>query len=248
MTTELKHLANRVARSFDRTIEMGNEGYNQYCNLPEFITNNEYFSRYLEKEYGHEADSGSSEIVRFFRPHFHTNFLDLGCCLNLIDKGYADWKSTYYGVDISPCVIEKLHCYLNTTNFQIGGLFCCNMFDLPFKELTFDFCACIGSLEYYPSCYAQLLIREVARVLKDQGKFVVDIPNIKAPEYELSKRIEQFLGRPDLFDMSQESFESIILNYFTIVKTIHSGMIKYFLLKKPCVSLEMQEPHLLGVP
>lgn len=53
---------------------------------------------------------------------------------------------------------------------------------------------------------------------------------IRAAEFEISKLIEEYLGRQDHFNISVEEFESILSPYFAIdKKEIVGPMIQYFL-------------------
>ena len=61
----------------------------------------------------------------------------------------------------------------------------------------------------------------------------MDIPNIGSPEFEITKLIEEYLGRQDQFDLSAEEFETILDAHFTIdKKEIVGPMIQYFLIRK----------------
>ena len=69
--------------------------------------------------------------------------------------------------------------------------------------------------------------------MKPNGRFVLDIPNIGSPEFEITKRIEEYLGREDQFNLSVEEFETILDAYFIIdKKEIVGPMIQYFLITK----------------
>lgn len=222
----------KIAESFNRTIEMSKAGINQYQTLPPFITEDPDYAIYLEKQIGAEHDSGRIQVKEYLCPHQGERFLDLGCCLNLIDRGYDSWNVQYYGVDISKRVIQELQEYIDRHRILVGGLYCCSMDSLPFEEGFFDCCACIGSLEYYTADYVEYVLSQVYRVLKPSGRFVLDIPNINVPEYRISQKIEAYLGRPDRFDLSEAAFDSIVQRWFLIEKKDKLGMIQYFLRRR----------------
>ena len=69
--------------------------------------------------------------------------------------------------------------------------------------------------------------------MKSNGRFVLDIPNIGSPEFEITKLIEEYLGRKDRFNLSVEEFETILDTHFIIDKKETVGStIQYFLIKK----------------
>ncbi len=107
------------------------------------------------------------------------------------------------------------------------------MHETPYEDSFFDIGACVGSLEYFEKEFVQQAVAEFSRIMKPNGKFVLDIPNIGSPEFEISKLIEEYLGRQDQFDLSSEAFETILDAYFVIdKKEIVGPMIQYFLIAK----------------
>ena len=65
------------------------------------------------------------------------------------------------------------------------------------------------------------------------GRFILDIPNIGSPEFEITKLIEEYLGRQDRFDLTVEEFETMLNAYFVIdKKEIVGPMIPYFWVSK----------------
>lgn len=69
--------------------------------------------------------------------------------------------------------------------------------------------------------------------LKPYGRFVIDIPNIGTPEFQITARIEAYLGRPDRFNMSAGEFEQLLEEYFEVRQKEEMGpMIQYFLVNQ----------------
>ena len=66
----------------------------------------------------------------------------------------------------------------------------------------FDIGECVGSLEYFAKEFVQQAVTEFARIMKSNGRFVLDIPNIGSPEFEIAKLIEEYLGRQDFISAS----------------------------------------------
>ena len=104
-----------------------------------------------------------------------------------------------------------------------------NTFDTNY----FDIGTCIGVLEYFERDFVEKAIMEAHRIIKPCGKFVLDVPDMGSPEYRITMKIEEHLGRVDKFDMSSQEFEDMLKNYFEIEKTEKVGpMIQYFLSRK----------------
>ena len=71
---------------------------------------------------------------------------------------------------------------------------------------------------------------EAHRIIKPDGKFVLDVPDLGSPEFSITMKIEAYLGREDKYDLSPEEFEQYIRDYFKIEKKEKVGpMIQYFL-------------------
>lgn len=230
----MKKQLERVAESYDKGIDLGRKGIDSYDNFPSYITNHPNYPLFEQMRTSENlSDSARKEIAGYLAPEAGMRFIDLGCCLNLMFAGYKDWPSTYYGVDISSKTIELLREYAAKNHLTVGGLHCCSMHETPYEDSFFDIGACVGSLEYFEKEFVQQAVAEFSRIMKPNGKFVLDIPNIGSPEFEISKLIEEYLGRQDQFDLSSEAFETILDAYFVIdKKEIVGPMIQYFLIAK----------------
>jgi len=144
--------------------------------------------------------------------------------LILLDPAMADSGKLYSGLDIE---------YVEKNNLTVGDLYCCSMHETPYDTNFFDIGECVGSLEYFEKNFVQQAVAEFSRIMKSNGRFVLDIPNIGSPEFEITKLIEEYLGRQDQFNLSVEEFETILDAYFIIDKReIVGPMIQYFLITK----------------
>lgn len=208
-----------VAKSYDKTIDLGRRGIDLYKELPDYITNDPYYLAFKAELEGGFRGSEYIEIQNYLMPNTNMNFIDLGCALNLMFKGYDEWPSTYHGVDISDKTIELLNEFVTKNNMQIGSLYCGSIHETPFDDNFFDIGACIGVLEYYKKDFVEKAIAEAHRIIKPNGKLVLDIPNIESPTGRVMMKIEEFMGRPDTFDMLPQEFEDMLMNYFTIEET-----------------------------
>jgi ubiquinone/menaquinone biosynthesis C-methylase UbiE len=148
-------------------------------------------------------------------------------------SGYNTWESLYHGVDISHKTIKLLKKYSKNNHIPIGSLACCSMHKTPYEDKYFDIGCCIGSIEYFEKEFIVQVIQEIYRILKPSAKFVLDIPNVGSPEFEITAIIEEYLGRKDHFNMSVEEFESVLQPYFIIdKKEVVGPMIQYCITSK----------------
>jgi len=227
-----KHL-DVIAQSYDKGIEDGNKGINLYENLPDHITSHPDYPAYLklQKEVG--QDSKRKEVKNFISPQVGMKLIDLGCCLNLMFNDYDKWDSKYYGIDISKKTIQLLEKVVKSRGLEVGGLHCGSIHETSFEDNFFDVATCIGILEYFEEDFVRNAIKEAHRIIKPKGRFVLDIPNVESPVFEVSRLIEEYIGRPDKFDLSVDEFNYMIKDYFEVVSTEKVvGMIQYFLVKK----------------
>ena len=228
----MKNQLTLVAESYDRGIELGRKGIDSYDNFPAYITNHPNFPLFQQMQMS-VSDSSRKEIVEYLAPKVGMKFIDLGCCVNLMYSGYKDWPSMYYGVDISSKTIELLHEFAEKNQLSLGDLYCGSMHETPYETDFFDIGECVGSLEYFEKDFVRQAVEEFHRILKPNGRFVLDIPNVGSPEAEIAKLIEEYLGRPDKFNLSVEEFEAILDPCFVLdKKEIVGPMIEYFLVCK----------------
>jgi len=223
-----------IAESYDHAIDLGRRGIDLYKDLPKYITNDPAYLLYQKiiREAG-DSDSGRKEIKDYLSPDTGMKMIDLGCCLNLMFRGYDTWPSTYHGIDISGKTIQLLNEHVTKNSLSIGSLYCGSIHETPFDDNYFDIGACIGVLEYFEKDFVTLAIIEAHRIIKPDGKFVLDIPCIESPECRIMMKIEAHLGRPDRFDMPSREFEAILQKYFITEKKEKAGpMTQYFLRRK----------------
>ena len=232
----------QIAKSYDRHFtERGTENDLSYDNLPEYITNDPDYPHWkndADNDWDHER---RKELKDYLSPAKNMNFIHLGCSLSLMFKDYDKWLSLYHGVDISNETIQLLNKHVKENGLTIGSLHCGSVHDTPFEDSYFDIGDCIGVLEYYERDFVINAIKEFYRILKPKGKLVLDIPNINSPSGRMGMKIEEYMGRPDKFNMQPHEFEDLIKDYFEIEDSDtmraknrgenHMGMMYYYFLK-----------------
>lgn len=224
---QLERHLKQMAESYDNSIELGRKGIDEYKNLPDFITESPDYRKWLEDTM--HSGSGYDKIRTYLQPDRNLKFVDLGCCLNLMFRGYDKWPSIYYGLDISGRTIDLLSEYSNKNQLHIGGLNCGSIHKTPYETDFFDMGACIGVLEYFTGDFVEAALTEMNRILKPGAKMVLDIPDFDNPSGRIAMMIEEHLGRPDLFNISSQEFEVILHRYFEVEDIEHGGMIVYYL-------------------
>jgi SAM-dependent methyltransferase len=103
-----------------------------------------------------------------------TSLLDLGCnvgeLLGAAASLYPQLKLT--GVDVNSAAIESARQHLPQADLRQ-----CDGPLLPFGDAAFDYVTCIEVLEHIPQAARRATLREVWRVLKPGGRFIVRCPH-----------------------------------------------------------------------
>jgi ubiquinone/menaquinone biosynthesis C-methylase UbiE len=224
---ELTYLR-QIADSFNSSCKFYAAYKDDYDDIPDHILN-EAESKLLMKT---DFSSSCKKIKKFINPKHNTKLLDIGCFLNILLYDYAEWKSTYYGIDISENVIKESIKIVKKFKYSIGGIYLCPAHSISFENGFFDYVTCINVFEYFSIPYAKQVLKEIYRVLKQKGKFVVDIPNPNHECFYIMKKVEKYFNRQNRFLSGESRFEELIQYNFKIIKKDNSDlMVKYFLTK-----------------
>jgi SAM-dependent methyltransferase len=216
----------RIRKAYDMTVEQYNNGIDPLANVPQEFKNSPEFKEFLESSKG--CGSSNPDIRDYLSPAAGMRFLDAGCCANLANYRFDKWPSLYYGVDISPRLIEAMKGFARRENIAVGGLFVADISSLPFGNDFFDIAMMIGVLEYCSLPYIKDALQELSRVLKPSGRAILDIPNPGHPHYPLMIALEEYLSRPNIA-CSRASFEEALEKLFKVTRVDDSRvMIKYF--------------------
>jgi SAM-dependent methyltransferase len=173
-----RHL-DTIRKAYDLTVEQYEKGIKPLDSVPQESrilrsTNS------LERE-GELLGSAAPDIKEYLAPGAGMRFLDAGCCANIANYRLDLWPSIYYGVDISPGLIEAMRNVVKRKQLSIGGLYVAEVRALPFDDNFFDIAAVIGVLEYCSLEYMEKSLAELNRVLKSGSRLVFDIPNENHP-------------------------------------------------------------------
>lgn len=222
-----------IKEAYNRTVDDYNKNISEQDYLPDEFKNSEKFKRFIKT--AQLCNSGESRVKDFLNPTGGMKYLDVGSCANLIGYKLHEWQSLYYGIDISQKLIAVTNSFVKTNRIIIGGLFVAEISKTPFKNDYFDIASAIGVLEYYGIDYFFLALKELNRVVKQDGKLVIDIPNENHPDVETMIEYENYLGRTRNTIPSKKEFITSLKKFFVIEDINESQMmIKYFLRNKKC--------------
>ncbi|MBU1338668.1 MAG: class I SAM-dependent methyltransferase [Acidobacteria bacterium] len=221
----------KIQAAYDKTVEDFLNGISPLAVVPNSFKQSKKFRHFLRDTDPALTGSEAPEIMEFLQPAEGDKLLDVGCCANLATKRFDKWPSLYFGIDISPALIQAMQNFVREADITIGGLEIAEMTALPYPDSIFDLAMVIGVFEYVDMDYARSAVRELARVLKPGARLVADLPNPAHPHLLTMFRLEEYLGRPNILK-SRTSFEKILSSCFRIVSTDDSQvMIKYFMRK-----------------
>lgn len=228
LSKNLKEQVQIIKKAYNRTVEDYNKGKSELEYLPTIFKNSERFRRLIKA--ADVCNSGDPWIKDYLNPVIGMNYLDVGSCANLIGYKLHEWQATYYGIDISQRLIAVTNSFVKTYKINIGGLFVAEIVNLPFVNNFFDITSAIGVLEYYEIDYNILAFKELNRVLKQNSKLVIDMPNEKHPDVLTLVEYETYLGRPRHNIPSKKEIIVALKKYFVIEDIDDSQlMLKYFL-------------------
>jgi ubiquinone/menaquinone biosynthesis C-methylase UbiE len=216
----------KIQEAYDLTVEQYRKGIDPLHDVPEKIRNSPFFKSLAADK--NLLNSTAPDIQKYLAPVYGMRFLDTGCSANIANYRLDRWPSVYYGVDISPQLIDAMKRFVKEQAISIGGLYVADISRLPFDDNFFDIAAVIGVLEYCKMGYIGAALMELNRVLKPESRVVLDIPNRNHPYAGDMVRLEQHLGRQS-FLHSRSRFEKLMVPLFSTERVDDSRlMIKYF--------------------
>ena len=110
---------------------------------------------------------------RVIRKHVREGkLLDIGCAEGRLLKWAEKRGYETYGVDISEFAVRKL----SQQKLSQSKLFVADLSSLPFADNYFEIITCFDVLEHLE--HPAVGLREISRCLKEQGMFVMSVPNV----------------------------------------------------------------------
>lgn len=182
------------------------------------------FSRsYFERQYSKSILKGDKPLQHRFwircinRLGSGKKLLDIG-----LGEGYFLRKAERYfecfGMDISRYAIEKTKGIVAGSKLSVGSVTYLN-----FRDNVFDIITCFQTLEHTDT--PQIALREIRRVLKEGGLFIMTTPNIDS--YGIQIKRERWHGYRDATHISllpEEEWTKLLQEEnFEVVEKRYSG-------------------------
>jgi ubiquinone/menaquinone biosynthesis C-methylase UbiE len=113
-----------------------------------------------------------SSLISLLNIKENMNFLDIGCgtgwAIGQVAK-LVDYKGSFYGVDLSPRMIEKAkENFKDRTNFHFIQS---NAESIPLNDNFFDNIICTNSFHHY--LHPEMAMNEIHRILRTGGKIYI---------------------------------------------------------------------------
>ncbi|MEM3408446.1 MAG: class I SAM-dependent methyltransferase [Candidatus Micrarchaeia archaeon] len=118
------------------------------------------------------------DVIEFSKEWKPGKLLDIGCgsgrnLFHFAEKGF-DW----YGIDFSKEMINKAIENFKRKNIDVKGrLKVGDMTELPFQDESFDYIISIASFHHLPKEEQLKTIKEMKRVLKENGEMIISVWN-----------------------------------------------------------------------
>ncbi len=109
-------------------------------------------------------------VIDILSPEPGKTLLDIACGAGYLLKEVENLNLIIAGLDISEVALR-----IAKGNTSINNLICGVGEALPFKSETFDYLTNLGSLEHFLD--PEKGVKEMARVLKNNGKCIIFVPN-----------------------------------------------------------------------
>ncbi len=172
------------------------------------------------KAYSHNPTNFAKEVNRFISPR--SKILELGCGLGNDSVFFAKQDLTVVATDFSDEVIgQNVKNYRNISrlSFKVMDM---SKTPLPFKNNSFDCVYARLSLHYFLDKVTQNIIKEIYRILKQDGlllficKSTEDLSygkgsKIEKDVYELNGHIRHFFSEEYAKDLLKNGFKILLL-------------------------------------
>jgi ubiquinone/menaquinone biosynthesis C-methylase UbiE len=165
------------------------------------------------------------QISKFLKESNITKILDVGCGDGVLSE-FIKKRNNYIGMDISKSLIKRAKKRYKGFNFMVA-----DAANIPFKNNTFDIVVCSEVLEHTLS--PKKIIKELWRVLKENGMAIISIPNeplqiklryigIKTRIFKLMKLEKGIYQKWHIHILNEEKIIKLLKKYFKIEKVVYS--------------------------
>jgi SAM-dependent methyltransferase len=218
-----------LCTSFNDSFQVEKKGYSLAQVLPRELLSDPNYSYFKRCE----SHSGTPDIMEYFDPLEGKNYLDFGCNTNLQRYQLYRYPWNYYGIEACPEIVLQVQNFIQRKDIKNAHIIHSNSLSVSFSDSFFDDLTCIGVFEYYVQEKVLILFSELSRVLKNEGKMIVDIPNIEHHAFPLLCRMEEFFNRPVACQIAGTDFLKMLPIGITCEAIDCSQvMLRYYLRKK----------------
>ena len=116
------------------------------------------------------------DFKKYIKPEMKV--LDLGCGNGRFFNFLKDSKINYIGIDNSEGILKQAKIKHPEQNFKFGDIL-----DIPEQNEEFDVVFCIAALHHIPHEYRTDALKEIKRVLKPEGYFIMTNWNLWQKKY-----------------------------------------------------------------
>jgi ubiquinone/menaquinone biosynthesis C-methylase UbiE len=216
----------------------------------------EYHSKHVVREDKPEIQKLVKDVSRqFFEamdPRPKSRFLDLSCGQGHFLRHVCELGPSLevHGLDHSAVAVKEARATAPKARIKVGDALATG-----YPSRHFDTVTCLGALEHYPD--SKLGLREIRRILKDDGKAMIYVPNLfflgyiylvwksgETPHEAGQNEYEHFETRQGWVDMMRaeglEVLETIKSNDMTATERVPAWMrLAFNLFIKPWVPLNL---------
>lgn len=133
----------------------------------------------------------NKSILRFLKPQSGSSLLDVGFGSGILLRQITEADATMMldGIDISDEMLKKAkRKFMGNPHVK---LYLGSATKLPFKTNTFDYVTCVQSFHHHPDSLQSM--KEMYRVLKPNGKLLINDTSLDGPIRLFIHKTEQFL-------------------------------------------------------
>lgn len=140
-----------------------NEQMSKTYDIQDFLDNSFFFIRYVEKK-------RTRILLRFLGCRTTDSVIEVGCGQGIILKQVR--SKSRFGIDLSISNVKKARRLFKN---EILNLIVANVEMIPVDDHSFDRIICSDVIEHVQN--PEKLLKEIIRILKQNGKIVITVPN-----------------------------------------------------------------------
>jgi ubiquinone/menaquinone biosynthesis C-methylase UbiE len=162
----------------------------------------------INKKYKYPRLHYNILLNEIYKQQSLNKFLDVGCGTGILLEYICNSNTNIfcYGIDLSENMINQARERLkNKTNLIVG-----DVEKMPYENNSFDCICCSSSFHHYPDPLKSL--KEINRVLKNGGRFILCDINIMFPLRQIINIIIPYLNRGDVHIYGKNEINKLFNN------------------------------------